>query len=98
MPLELHSGRLKWYYTCKSYLRQPRCCRLCKPTTTEGLLKQSGSQQIQKEKTLPREEYLTLFGVSCYSLNSDGPTMANLSGPRRFLVVYFTSAFLSNNS
>ncbi|KAK5842046.1 hypothetical protein PVK06_004372 [Gossypium arboreum] len=25
--------------------------------------------------------------VNCYSLNSDGPTMENLSGPRRFLVV-----------
>ncbi|KHG19201.1 Rhomboid protease gluP [Gossypium arboreum] len=23
--------------------------------------------------------------VNCYSLNSDGPTMENLSGPRRFL-------------
>ncbi|PPS08043.1 hypothetical protein GOBAR_AA12588 [Gossypium barbadense] len=87
-----------------------------------GLLKQSGSQQIQKDKTLPLEECLTLLGVqssltkreiwrlatssllhanigrrmvNCYSLNSDGPTMENLSGPRRFLVVYFTSALSS---
>ncbi|MFQ6622922.1 hypothetical protein Gotur_002285 [Gossypium turneri] len=33
--------------------------------------------------------------VNCYSLNSVGPTMENLSGPRRFLVVYFTSALSS---
>ncbi|MBA0677115.1 hypothetical protein Goari_018536, partial [Gossypium aridum] len=70
---------------------------------TAGILKQLGFQQIQKDKTLAREEYLALLGVqlifcfqvNCYSLNSVGPTMENLSGPRRFLVVYFTSA-LSN--
>ncbi|XP_016711694.1 uncharacterized protein [Gossypium hirsutum] len=110
---------------CRSYLRQLRCSRLYEPTPTAGLLKQSGSQQIQKDKTLPLEECLTLLGVqssltkreiwrlatssllhanigrrmvNCYSLNSDGPTMENLSGPRRFLVVYFTSALSSNNS
>ncbi|PPS15460.1 hypothetical protein GOBAR_AA05135 [Gossypium barbadense] len=32
------------------------------------------------------------FLVNCYSLNSVGPTMENLSGPRRFLAVHFTSA------
>ncbi|TYI44070.1 hypothetical protein ES332_A01G211200v1 [Gossypium tomentosum] len=30
--------------------------------------------------------------VNCYSLNSVGPTVENLSGPRRFLAVYLTSA------
>ncbi|PPD81138.1 hypothetical protein GOBAR_DD21925 [Gossypium barbadense] len=37
---------------------------------------------------------LLLWGdkVNCYSLNSVGPTVANLSGPRRFLAVYLTSA------
>ncbi|PPD72329.1 hypothetical protein GOBAR_DD30767 [Gossypium barbadense] len=33
--------------------------------------------------------------VNCYSLNSVGPTMENLSGPRRSLAVYFTSALSS---
>ncbi|KAF9599788.1 hypothetical protein IFM89_001734 [Coptis chinensis] len=33
--------------------------------------------------------------VNCYSLNSVGPTMENISGPRRFLAVYFTSAIAS---
>ncbi|KAF5200462.1 Rhomboid-like protein [Thalictrum thalictroides] len=33
--------------------------------------------------------------VNCYSLNSIGPTMENISGPRRFLAVYFTSAIAS---
>ncbi|TYI98370.1 hypothetical protein E1A91_D01G209600v1 [Gossypium mustelinum] len=33
--------------------------------------------------------------VNCYSLNSVGPTVANLSGPRRFLAVYLTSAISS---
>ncbi|KAA3465404.1 rhomboid-like protease 1 [Gossypium australe] len=36
--------------------------------------------------------------VNCYSLNSVGPTMENLSGPRRSLAVYFTSALSCNNS
>lgn len=35
--------------------------------------------------------------VNCYSLNSIGPTVENLSGPRRFLAVYLTSAISSNN-
>ncbi|KHG12303.1 Rhomboid protease gluP [Gossypium arboreum] len=43
---------------------------------------------------------LLLWGakVNCYSLNSVGPTVENLSGPRRFLAVYLTSAISSNNS
>ncbi|KAK5842049.1 hypothetical protein PVK06_004376 [Gossypium arboreum] len=36
--------------------------------------------------------------VNCYSLNYVGPTVENLSGPRRFLAVYLTSAISSNNS
>ncbi|KAK9111513.1 hypothetical protein Scep_019032 [Stephania cephalantha] len=34
--------------------------------------------------------------VNCYSLNSIGPTIENISGPRRFLAVYFTSAIASS--
>eukprot|EP00257_Ricinus_communis_P027843 XP_025015257.1 RHOMBOID-like protein 10, chloroplastic isoform X1 [Ricinus communis] len=34
--------------------------------------------------------------VNSYSLNSIGPTIENLSGPRRFLAVYFTSAIASS--
>nr|DAD39609.1 TPA_asm: hypothetical protein HUJ06_013932 [Nelumbo nucifera] len=34
--------------------------------------------------------------VNCYSLNSVGPMMENISGPRRFLAVYFTSAIASS--
>ncbi|XWS40323.1 hypothetical protein CRYUN_Cryun18bG0130900 [Craigia yunnanensis] len=33
--------------------------------------------------------------VNCYSLNSIGPTVENISGPRRFLAVYFSSAISS---
>ncbi|KAK6283045.1 hypothetical protein POUND7_016870 [Theobroma cacao] len=33
--------------------------------------------------------------VNCYSLNSIGPTVENISGPRRFLAVYLTSAISS---
>ncbi|XVE48682.1 hypothetical protein DITRI_Ditri01bG0021900 [Diplodiscus trichospermus] len=33
--------------------------------------------------------------VNCYSLNSIGPTVENISGPRRFLAVYFTSTISS---
>ncbi|ONK60895.1 uncharacterized protein A4U43_C08F23820 [Asparagus officinalis] len=33
--------------------------------------------------------------VNCYSLNSIGPTVEQLSGPRRFTAVYFTSAIAS---
>ncbi|KAL5714555.1 hypothetical protein ACHQM5_016499 [Ranunculus cassubicifolius] len=33
--------------------------------------------------------------VNCYSLNSVGPTMEAISGSRRFLAVYFTSAVTS---
>ncbi|XWS55224.1 hypothetical protein CRYUN_Cryun10bG0156600 [Craigia yunnanensis] len=33
--------------------------------------------------------------VNCYSLNSIGPTVENISGPRRFLAVYITSAISS---
>ncbi|KAG8503824.1 hypothetical protein CXB51_001968 [Gossypium anomalum] len=36
--------------------------------------------------------------VNCYSLNSVGPAMENLSGPRGFLAVYSASAISSNNS
>ncbi|XWS67581.1 hypothetical protein CRYUN_Cryun04dG0018200 [Craigia yunnanensis] len=36
--------------------------------------------------------------VNCYSLNSFGPTVENISGPRRFLAAYFTSAISSNNT
>ncbi|MBA0607735.1 hypothetical protein Godav_020000, partial [Gossypium davidsonii] len=35
------------------------------------------------------------FQVNCYSLNSVGPTVENLSGPTRFLAVYLTSAMSS---
>ncbi|XP_059648153.1 RHOMBOID-like protein 10, chloroplastic [Cornus florida] len=34
--------------------------------------------------------------VNCYSLNSVGPTMENISGPRRYIAVYFTSAIASS--
>ncbi|XP_011006552.1 PREDICTED: uncharacterized protein LOC105112524 [Populus euphratica] len=34
--------------------------------------------------------------VNCYSLNSVGPTIENLSGPRRFIAVYLTSAIASS--
>ncbi|KAK9110266.1 hypothetical protein Sjap_018326 [Stephania japonica] len=34
--------------------------------------------------------------VNCYSLNSIGPTIETISGPRRFLAVYFTSAIASS--
>ncbi|KAL0912365.1 hypothetical protein M5K25_018331 [Dendrobium thyrsiflorum] len=34
--------------------------------------------------------------VNCYSLNSIGPTVEQLSGPRRFLAVYLTSAITSS--
>ncbi|XWS62527.1 hypothetical protein CRYUN_Cryun06bG0019100 [Craigia yunnanensis] len=40
----------------------------------------------------PKDEHLML---NCYSLNSIGPTVENISGPRRFLAVYFTSAISS---
>ncbi|CAI0439310.1 unnamed protein product [Linum tenue] len=33
--------------------------------------------------------------VNCYSLNSVGPTIESLIGPKRFLAVYFTSAIAS---
>lgn len=36
--------------------------------------------------------------VNCYSLNNVGPTMERLSGPKRFLAIYFTSAIASNSS
>ncbi|GMH25080.1 hypothetical protein Nepgr_026923 [Nepenthes gracilis] len=34
--------------------------------------------------------------VNCYSLNSVGPTVENLRGPRRFFAIYFTSAVASS--
>ncbi|GMY39194.1 RHOMBOID-like protein 10, chloroplastic isoform X2 [Fagus crenata] len=34
--------------------------------------------------------------VNCYSLNSIGPSAENISGPRRFLAVYFASAISSS--
>ncbi|XP_021625627.1 RHOMBOID-like protein 10, chloroplastic isoform X2 [Manihot esculenta] len=34
--------------------------------------------------------------INCYSLNSIGATIENLSGPRRFLAIYFTSAIASS--
>ncbi|WOK92221.1 hypothetical protein Cni_G00912 [Canna indica] len=34
--------------------------------------------------------------INCYSLNSIGPTVEQLSGPRRFLAKYFTSAIASS--
>lgn len=36
--------------------------------------------------------------VNCYSLNNVGPTMEKLSGSKRFLAIYFTSAIASNSS
>ncbi|KAM3741510.1 hypothetical protein ACB098_07G000500 [Castanea mollissima] len=41
---------------------------------------------------------LLLWGakVNCYSLNSLGPSAENISGPRRFLAVYFASAISSS--
>eukprot|EP00268_Persea_americana_P054655 TRINITY_DN6284_c0_g1_i8.p1 TRINITY_DN6284_c0_g1~~TRINITY_DN6284_c0_g1_i8.p1 ORF type:complete len:103 (-),score=5.00 TRINITY_DN6284_c0_g1_i8:164-472(-) len=35
--------------------------------------------------------------VNCYSLNAVGPIVERISGPKRFLTVYFTSAIASNN-
>ncbi|KAL6184152.1 hypothetical protein ACLB2K_045556 [Fragaria x ananassa] len=34
--------------------------------------------------------------VNCYSLNNVGPTMEKLSGSKRFLAIYFTSAIASS--
>ncbi|PWA77185.1 Peptidase S54, rhomboid [Artemisia annua] len=34
--------------------------------------------------------------INCYSLNSIGPTMENLSGPKRYLAIYMTSAISSS--
>ncbi|KAA8536531.1 hypothetical protein F0562_029009 [Nyssa sinensis] len=34
--------------------------------------------------------------VNCYSLNSVGPSVENISGPRRYLAVYITSAIASS--
>ncbi|XP_031267671.1 RHOMBOID-like protein 10, chloroplastic isoform X2 [Pistacia vera] len=34
--------------------------------------------------------------VNCYSLNSIGPTMESICGPRRYLAVYFSSAIASS--
>ncbi|KAI3803865.1 hypothetical protein L1987_32029 [Smallanthus sonchifolius] len=34
--------------------------------------------------------------INCYSLNSIGPTMEHLSGPRRYLAIYMTSAITSS--
>ncbi|KAI3715729.1 hypothetical protein L6452_22715 [Arctium lappa] len=34
--------------------------------------------------------------INCYSLNSIGPTMEHLSGPRRYLAIYMTSAVASS--
>ncbi|XP_071931207.1 RHOMBOID-like protein 10, chloroplastic isoform X1 [Coffea arabica] len=34
--------------------------------------------------------------VNCYSLNSIGPAVENISGPRRYLAVYITSAIASS--
>lgn len=36
--------------------------------------------------------------VNCYSLNSIGPTMEKISGPRRYMATYISSAIASNNS
>ncbi|XP_071685911.1 RHOMBOID-like protein 10, chloroplastic isoform X2 [Rutidosis leptorrhynchoides] len=33
--------------------------------------------------------------INCYSLNSIGPTMEHLSGPKRYLAIYMTSAIAS---
>ncbi|XAR49398.1 Rhomboid protease [Bertholletia excelsa] len=34
--------------------------------------------------------------VNCYSLNSIGPSVESISGPRRYLAIYFTSAVASS--
>ncbi|KAH0974701.1 hypothetical protein GBA52_016600, partial [Prunus armeniaca] len=34
--------------------------------------------------------------VNCYSLNSVGPTMEKISGPNRYLALYFASAIASS--
>ncbi|KAK3009992.1 hypothetical protein RJ639_010962 [Escallonia herrerae] len=34
--------------------------------------------------------------MNCYSLNSVGPTMENISGPKRFVAIYITSAIASS--
>ncbi|XP_057496545.1 RHOMBOID-like protein 10, chloroplastic [Actinidia eriantha] len=39
---------------------------------------------------------ITHLMVNCYSLNSVGPTVEAISGPRRYLAVYFTSAIASS--
>ncbi|KAG6425093.1 hypothetical protein SASPL_115517 [Salvia splendens] len=35
--------------------------------------------------------------VNCYSLNSIGPTVENICGPKRYLTIYISSAIASNN-
>ncbi|KAH9685769.1 RHOMBOID-like protein 10 [Citrus sinensis] len=44
------------------------------------------------------QDKLLLWGakVNCYSLNSIGPTMEKICGPRRYLGVYFSSAIASS--
>lgn len=38
------------------------------------------------------------FQVNCYSLNSVGPGVEKISGPRRYVALYLTSAIASNNT
>lgn len=38
-----------------------------------------------------------MFQVNSYSLNSIGPLMEKITGPRRFLAIYFSSAIASRN-
>ncbi|PPS08042.1 hypothetical protein GOBAR_AA12587 [Gossypium barbadense] len=51
---------------------------------------------IEKGQTWRLATYSLLHAnVNCYSLNSVGPTVENLSGSRRFLAVYLASAISS---
>lgn len=36
--------------------------------------------------------------VNCYSLNSIGPAVEKISGPRRYVGIYISSAIASNSS
>ena len=69
-------------------------CRHCSPSgLSPALILKFSFITVGKSNVLET----LIVQVNCYSLNAVGPTVEKISGPKRFLTVYFTSAIASNN-
>lgn len=72
------------------------CLFACKHWAPFGLLSVLLVKVFQVHRPQAMTSLLCVNQVNCYSLNAVGPSIEKISGPGRYLAVYFASAIASN--